>query len=390
MEDHDTNDSPRATGGDRRFEREDVAGNDGDGGVDEAFVVEEDMRLVKVLVLTTETYEQVVDVLETFDLDYVVSDRTDGVDDSAVVQFPLPAETVEHVQGRFESLGIEDDVYTVVMDPEVVVSDRFEDRETLYHEVTGLGYQGISRSELRGQAGSLMPDLSIYTLLTAISAVVATAGVLLNSIGILVGSMVIAPLIGPIMAASVGTIVDDDPLFFTSVKYQLTGSGVGFGSAVAFASLVRVSSLVSPDFQISQLVRISSHSAPNLLLVVVAFGAGFAGALSLSTGGTIDLVGVMIAAAVMPPIGVAGVAVAWVQPVIVLGAITVVLVNLVSMTLAAILSLWYLGYHPESLTELRKARRTMLVRVVVLVAVLAILAATLAHVSGTELSLPFL
>ncbi|MFC7195962.1 TIGR00341 family protein [Halosimplex aquaticum] len=357
---------------------------DAQDDLERAFVVEEDLRAVEVLILDPDSYEQVVTVLEEFDLDYVVSDQTDG-DGSAVIRFPLPAETVEHVQDRFEALGIDDGLYTVIVDPEVIISDRFDGKAELYHEVKGLGYQGISRTELQGKTADLLPDLSIYVLLTVISAVVATAGVLLNSIGVLIGSMVIAPLIGPIVATAVSTVVNDDRLFEKSVKYQLIGGAGGLASSIAFATVIRFSSLVSPSFEISELLRLSSHTAPNTLLLVVALGAGFAGALSLSTGGTIDLVGVMIAAALIPPIGIAGVGVAWLEAGIVVGSLAVVVMNLFAVTFAAVISLWYLGYHPESLEALRRARRVMLTRVVILITVIAIAATVLAHVSGADL-----
>jgi len=346
---------------------------------------EENMRLLEILVLSADVRAKVTDILEADDLDYVVADG--GDDDSATVSAPIPAESVEHVQRRLEGLDIHDELYTVVVDTEAVVSDRFE-TEAKYTTVSGLGYQGVSRSELHATATNLMPDLTIYTLLTAISAIVAAAGVLLNSLPVLVGSMVIAPLIGPIMAASVATIISDDAMAERSWKYQLVGLSVAGVSSILFSVLIRFTSLVAPGITATELLQLSSHTAPNLLLVVVALAAGFAGALSISTGGGIDLVGVMISAAIMPPIGVMGVAVAWGQPGVVVGSLAVVLVNLASVSLAAIVSLWYLGYHPESLQELRKARSTVMARVVGLVVIILSVSVVLAHVSGTGLPSP--
>jgi uncharacterized hydrophobic protein (TIGR00341 family) len=343
---------------------------------------EHDMRFVEVLVLTDTARRRVTALLAEGDIDFVLSEGEDG----ARVSAPMPTGTVEHLQRRLEELEVHDGLYTVVIEPEAVVSDRFDaDPDTGTH--TTLGSRGVSGSELHAAATGLLPDLPIYALLTAISAVVATAGVLMNSLPVLVGSMVIAPLMGPIMAASVATIISDDRLFERSWKYQVAGLGVGLASAVGFATLARVTDVLGPDPHISELVAVSSHTAPSGLLVVVALAAGFAGALSLSTGGGIDLVGVMIAAAIMPPIGVVGVAVAWLQPGVVVGALAVVLANLASVSLSSIVSLWYLGYHPESLHELRRARGTMLVRALVLAVAVLVFAAVLTHVSGRGLPL---
>ena len=345
----------------------------------------QDLRVVEVLTLTKPARDEVVGVLEDNELDYVVTDESGEQTESATVSFPLPTQTVEHVQTSLEALDVDDELYTIVVDPEAVVSDRFGDAEDPYHEVRGLGYQGISRSELIATATDLVPNRTIYLLMTAISAIVATAGVLLNSLSVLVGSMVIAPLIGPLMATSVSTVLDEPALYDTSLRYQFQGGAVAIVSAVGFASLVKFTDLVSTGFDVTDLIRVSSQTAPSFLLVVVAFGAGFAGALSLSTSGTIDLVGVMIAAAVMPPIGVVGVGVAWASLPAVVGGLAVVLVNILSMTLAAIISLWYLGYHPESMADVRRARGTMLVRIAVLGAVILVLNVVLTRVTSSGL-----
>ena len=340
----------------------------------------EDMRLVEVMMMSDAAREHVLDILEEKELDYVVSDRTDGDNTSATVSVPLPAHAVEPVQDRLDELDLDGDIYTVVVEPEAVVSTRIEDAEGLYQEVEELGHQGVSRSELHSTAADLMPDLTIYGLMTGISAIVATAGVLLESLAVLVGAMVIAPLVGPSMATSVATVIDDELLFGRSVKFQAIGGLIGLVSAIGFALLVRASSFVT-DLDIPSILEASNHTAPAFLLVVVALSAGVAGAISLSTSGTIGLVGVMIAAAVIPPVGVMGVAIAWLKPVAVLGSAGVVLVNVLSINLASIITLWYLGYHPESWTDLRKARSTMLLRVIVLAAAIVALVIFLANVA---------
>jgi len=347
-------------------------------------VARQDLRMVEVLALTEEARERVIGVLEGDGLDYVVTDDTASEERASIVSFPLPTRTVEHVQRRIDELDVDGDVYTVVDDPEAVVSDRFGNDDP-YHEVRGFGYQGVSRSELIATATDMLPNRTIYLLMTGISAIVATAGALLNSLAVLVGAMVIAPLIGPLMATAVATVLDEPDLYDRSVRFQLLGGAVALASAIGFAGAVRVTDVVSTTLDPTQLVEVSSHTAPTFLIVVVAFGAGFAGALSLSTSGTIDLVGVMIAAAVMPPIGVVGVGVAWLQPIAVLGGAAVVLVNVFAMVLASIISLWYLGYHPESMAEVRRARSTMLVRITGLAGGILVVAFVLSRATASDL-----
>jgi len=345
-----------------------------------------DMRLVEVITLSEHTRETVLDVLDANDLDYTISDHTHDPDTSATISFPLPSHTVEPIQNELTELDLGEDMYTVVVEPETITSDRLGESDDLYEQVEGLGHQGISRSELHSKAADLTPDLVIYSLMTAISAVVATAGVMLESTAVLVGSMVIAPLIGPPMATSVATVIDDGKLFARSLKFQAMGGVVAITSAVGFALLVRSTNFIPAGLNVDRVLQLSNHTAPSFLLVVIALSAGFAGAISLSTSATIGLVGVMIAAAVIPPLGVVGVGIAWWRPTAVLGSGAVVLLNILSINLAAIICLWYLGYHPQSWSELRKARSTMLRRVIVLATAVIVLATFLAHLATGTLA----
>jgi len=78
----------------------------------------------------------------------------------------------------------------------------------------------ISREELQTKARNLSRSTTNYIALTLISAIVATAGLLQDSAAVVVGSMVIAPLIGPAMASCVGTVVSDDTLFWEEFAHR--------------------------------------------------------------------------------------------------------------------------------------------------------------------------
>jgi len=142
--------------------------------------------------------------------------------------------------------------------------------------------------------------------MTVISAVIATAGLLLNSPATVVGSMVIAPLIGPAMSAAVGTVVDDEEMFRRGVRMQVLGVAVAIAAATLFAFALRWLALVPPGLDPLDLAEVSERLAPNVLVLVVAIGAGLAGIISLMTGVSAALVGVMIAVALIPPAAAVG------------------------------------------------------------------------------------
>jgi uncharacterized hydrophobic protein (TIGR00341 family) len=332
--------------------------------------------------------EAVLGVLDDEGVDYAVTDETSSRRYAAVVSFPLPKAAVEPVLDRLREAGVEREAYTVVVAAETVVSDRFE-RLAAEYEEEGDGDR-ISREELVATAEALAPEFRTYLSMTTLSAVVATAGLLLDSPAVVVGSMVIAPLVGPAMATSVGTVVDDEELFRRGVRLQFLGGLVAVLAATAFAALLRVTGVLAlPATEVFAIGEVRERLSPDVLSVAVALAAGGAGALSLSSGVSSALVGVMIAAALVPPTAVVGIGLALGRPTSVAGAAVLVLVNFLAVNASALGVLWRMGYRPTSLFGLNEARAATLRRAAVLVAGLLVLSAflgaiTYASVQSTE------
>ncbi|AGB38208.1 TIGR00341 family protein [Natronococcus occultus SP4] len=332
-----------------------------------------DLPNVRLVQLTVPTGKRQT-ILETLDdrgIDYVVTDEGSDREYTAVVYFPLPAPAVEPVLDELQEVGIGEDAYTVVVDAETVISRRFEALREEYEE-GDVESDRISRQELQTEAESLTPTFGVYSTMTVISAIVATAGLLLDSPAVVVGSMVIAPLIGPALGASVGSVIDDEELFVESITYQIIGIVFAIGAAAVFAWAVQAINIVPPGLDLAEVDEISERLAPDLLSLAVALGAGVAGIVSIATGISVALVGVMIAAALIPPAAAAGIAIAWGQPAAAIGSTALVFVNVLSVNLAGLLTLWYLGYRPESLFALGETEQRVRKRVVGLVVIVVV------------------
>ncbi|WP_336024268.1 TIGR00341 family protein [Halobellus salinisoli] len=337
------------------------------------------MRLVQVKVPSGKR-EAVLDVLDDEGVDYAVTDESSGRNDDAVVTFPLPIAAVEPILDELRGVGIERDSYTVVVQAETVVSEQFEALEERYEveeEETGNGDR-IAREELVARADEMAPTVRPYVLMTAVSAIVATAGLLLDSPAVVVGSMVIAPLIGPAMAASVGTVVDDSEMALRGVKLQALGAVLAVGAAALFAILVRVTNVVPLTAEeVFAIGEVRERLAPDVLSLVIALGAGAAGAVSLASGVSSALVGVMIAAALVPPTAVVGIGIAWGEPQSVIGSAVLVLVNILAINLVALVVLWRMGYRPKLWFREDEARSATIKRIAALAVVLLLLTSLL-------------
>ena len=327
--------------------------------------------------------ETVLDALDDEGIDYAVTDETSGREYTAVVSFPLPRNAVEPVLDRLREVGIDESSYTIVLAAETVLSKHFDQLQERYNE-NNESEQRISREEIRAEASDLVPNFRTYITLAVVSAVVATAGLLLDSPAVVVGSMVIAPVLGPAMATSVGSVINDNDLFKQGVKYQVIGFSGAVVAATAFAVLVKSLFLVPPGLDVLELNQVQGRLSPDLLSLAVALGGGIAGAMSLSGGISAALVGVMIAAALIPPVAAVGIGVAWGLPDVVLGAGVLVLVNLFSINLAALAVLWYMGYRPEQWYKEDEARANTLRRIGTLVVGLLLLSGFLAGVTVTS------
>lgn len=337
------------------------------------------MRLVQVTIPAGKR-QAVLSVLDEEGIDYVVTEETSGREYTAVAYFPLPTNAVEPILEELREVGLDREAYTVVLSAETVVSERFEQLKESYAEKEE-SEERIARQELEARAEELASSLPTYVVMTVVSAIIATAGLLLDSPATVVGSMVIAPLIGPAMAAAVGSVIDDTDLFRRGAVLQLLGVVLSIVAATAFAIFVQTTNLVPPGLDPLALSEVEERLSPNFLSLAVAIGAGVAGAVSLMTGISAALVGVMIAVALIPPAATVGIGIAYGEPSLALGSAVLVAVNVLSINLAALVVLWYSGYRPQQFFQRDQARVATLKRVVFLVGAIALLSLFLGGVT---------
>ena len=336
------------------------------------------MRLVQVTIPSGKR-DSLLAALEDEQLDYVVAEEISDENYDGIVYVPLPTNAVEPVLETLRGAGLGEDTFTVVLAANTVVSRRFEELQEEYAEERD--EDRIARDELTSAAADLAPSMPTYVVMTVVSAVVATAGLLLDSAAVVVGSMVIAPLVGPALSASVGTVVGDNEMFRRGVKLQILGLLLAITAAFLFAFVVRHVHLVPPLADVTTVPEIRERVAPDFLMLAIAIGAGVAGIISLTSGVSVALVGVMIAVALIPPAATVGIGLAWGQPSVSVGSAVLLLVNVLSINLASLVVLWYKGYQPQRWFRRDEARRNLLRRGVILAVAILILSAFLGGVT---------
>ncbi len=184
-------------------------------------------------------------------------------------------------------------------------------------------------------------DIDFYVLMV-LAASIALLGLLQNSAAVIIGAMLVAPLMSPILAMAQSIVRGQIKVFRQAA--ESTANGVVLAIAVgALLSLL----LLSLGIHIPTTSEILARTQPNFLdlLVALASGAAAAYAISRSEVGA-ALPGVAIAAALVPPLAVTGYGLGTAQFDIAAGSLLLFLTNLAAIILAAAVVFLLLGIRP--------------------------------------------
>jgi uncharacterized hydrophobic protein (TIGR00341 family) len=191
-----------------------------------------------------------------------------------------------------------------------------------------------------------------FLVLTALSAVVAALGMSANNVAAVIGAMVIAPLLGPILAFSFASALGDLELMAKAARTAV--SGLAFGLAISFALGMSISiNTGSPELVARTIVGVDTTA--------LALASGAAAALSISTGVASALVGVMVAVALLPPSAAVGLYAGSGEWGMAARAGLLLMINVVSVNLAALFTYRVKGVRPRTWLERKSAKRSVLV-----------------------------
>ena len=334
------------------------------------------MRLVQVLI-PKGNRSSVVDTLDEQGLDYAIFEEVGRGDFEAMVQFPVPPSGVEPVMDELVDAGVREDSYTIVLPTETVVSQRLS---ALVERFPGLR---ISREELYARATDLAPANSTFFAFLVLSTVIATTGLLLDSAATIIGAMVVAPLMGPAISASVGTILDDPEMAARGVKLQVAGLIAAILIAATMGWLLQQTVLIPPALDIRSVPQVAERTSPNVLSLFLALGSGIAGSLSIMRGSGSTLVGVAIAVALVPPAAAAGLGIAFGLPGVAIAAAVLVVVNLLAINVSALALFYLAGFKPLDAGQFEGVRASVVSRVVVIGIAIVVLSLALGAVTYT-------
>jgi len=182
----------------------------------------------------------------------------------------------------------------------------------------------------------------------ALSSILASLGLLANNVVAVIASMVIAPLMGPIIGTSLGTVLSDRKLFKEGLKAEI------FGLLLSIAAGYIIGFLY-PEAEVTS--EILLRASPTLFDVGLAVVSGSAAAICFTSGIATALVGIAIAAALMPPAVNVGLGLALQRYDIALGSALLLLTNVFSINITALAVFWLKDVKPTLSLRRKKLAR---------------------------------
>jgi len=182
-----------------------------------------------------------------------------------------------------------------------------------------------------------------FMVLLVLATMIATFGLFINSSSVIIGAMLLAPLMQPIVSLSMGVLRQDEDLLVHGTKTIFIG---------VFAVLV-TAALIALSIPIERLTsEMAGRLSPTILDLFVAIVSGAAAAYAKSNEKILgSLAGVAIAVALVPPIAVAGIGLGWGDWSMFSTAFLLFVTNLVGIVLAAAFTFAMLGFSPLHLAK---------------------------------------
>ena len=201
---------------------------------------------------------------------------------------------------------------------------------------------------------------NVFILACAI--IIASVGLNVNSIPVIIGAMLISPVMAPILGFGFGLGIQDNKLVRQSLKNFLIMVSISIGASFLYF-------LLSP-LHLENPTELLARTNPTLYDVLIALFGGFAGILELSRKkkGTV-LPGVAIATALMPPLCTVGYGLSLLNARYIFGALYLFIINSIFIVLATFITVKYLKYPVVSAgdTKSRFSKRSVTILLLVVI-----------------------
>lgn len=310
------------------------------------------MKRVEITVPSAQE-DDAAEVINEYTTDVTVSEAEK--DDRKVVQFQLTLDS-DDIDALTEELKdikeLESGELTIEILQEAARIEKGERRQG--------GSMTLSVQEMYSKAFDYSDYSNTSWALIALGAAIAVLGVQMDNVMVVIGAMVIAPMLGPFIAASFGLVIGDRKIIQDSILY-------GAGSILFAVGAAFVISSPLPT-NITPVMRLIAD--PGFATIPLSLFVGSAAALTFATEAREALAGVAVAIALVPPSAVAGMSLAMGAYRVFIDVGLVLMTNVFSLILAGSVTFKLMRitpstYYRQKVSE-EKLRQALIVSTVII------------------------
>lgn len=209
------------------------------------------------------------------------------------------------------------------------------------------GSSMLSQEEVYSKAQGAPDFNKAQWALTALSGGIASYGLMLDNIAVVIGAMMVAPLLSPLVSSAVSLTIGDSTLLKKS--FMTTLISIPIVILVGALSVLPFSPTLNPTMNL-----IVSAGLENMILSVMV---GSAATLAFVTGLREQIAGVAVAIAVVPPLSATGLGLVMYNLGFASQAFSIAIVNILAVVISGSISLKLLGFTPSSYYKQKKAEK---------------------------------
>jgi len=191
-------------------------------------------------------------------------------------------------------------------------------------------YEAIESLISQGRFGSG------YYLMLVLATLIVTPGLLVNNVSVIIGGMILAPLMVPILSLSLSLVAGNVRGIVRSVRILV------FSSVIVFATSATLTLVLSRAYNVVSWIPESISSG---VYTLIAFCSGIAAAFAwVKKNLSASIAGVAVSISLLPPLCAASIGLALNQYLLVKNSLVMVGVNFLGMCIGAFLVFWILGF----------------------------------------------
>ncbi|RLA46124.1 MAG: TIGR00341 family protein [Gammaproteobacteria bacterium] len=183
------------------------------------------------------------------------------------------------------------------------------------------------------------PFLHRMAFLLVVSTVIACSGLLADSVAVVIGAMLVAPMMRPVMSAAAAITLGWSNRLFQSLLLTML-------MAVTAVLISAVFAWISPDMVVVP-GQVLARTEPTYFDLVIALAAGSGGAFTMTRKETSAIPGVAMAVALLPPLASTGILLVMMESELALKAFVLFFTNFAAMVFAGSITFLFVGVSPK-------------------------------------------